>query len=132
MAASTGASSAPTFIDSARASVFRKSVVGAIKAAFGIVKKVFRIKAEAAGLDRDFVEKAIASADPDPGALEEFCDSLDALLKKHNCEPKNSEEISFGLNTLRLAAPWALTFSMLNAEIQRKRAAEITAAKGVK
>lgn len=108
-----------------RALVFRRAIVNAVKGAFGILKKLIRIKADAAGVDEKFTEKALASCESDPTALTDFCDSLDAVLAKYNIEPKHCEEISLIVDGGRLLAPYALLLATFNAEIKRNRVRDL-------
>lgn len=115
---------ASTPVYSPAAEIFRKSVVSAVKGVFGIFKDLVKIKARAAGIDEVFTAKTLKEAAPDDEKLNNFCESLDAVLKKHNAQPKNAEEISLVINGVSLISPMVLLLSTFNQEIERKRALE--------
>ncbi len=114
----------PAATDPAGASLFRKAAVAAVKGVLAVFKQIIRIKAGAAGLDKEFTEKALRTAEPDPEVLSDFNESLELVMRKHNVAPKNSEEWALAINAGRLAAPFLLLFTTFNAEIERKRAME--------
>jgi hypothetical protein len=109
--------------------LFRRSVSSAVKGLLDFAKGFAKKKAVDAGLETEFAEKALREADPDPEVLRDFSDSLETVLKKYNVNTEYSPEIALGVSVVRLSAPYVLLIQTFNAEIQRKRAAEIAAIK---
>lgn len=79
---------------------------------------------DAAELDRDFSDRALKKCEPSSEALDRWSDSLDAVLKKHNVEPKHSEEIAFAVNSVELLTPFGVLLAELKGEIRRRKERE--------
>lgn len=104
-------------------SLFRKAIVGAARSVFGILGDVIKIFGREP-FGEKFCDEIVAKAKPDPAALDEWSDSLETLLAKHNIKTANAPEYTFALNTLRMLAPYGLILAEIRAEIARKRALE--------
>lgn len=89
-----------------------------------MIKGVLTIKADAAGIDREFTKKALEEALPGQREIDDFADSLDAVLKKHGVEPKSTEEINLAIDGLNLFTGFPLLLATFNAEIERKKKLE--------
>lgn len=113
-------------VDSARASLFRRSVTSACRSVLKILTGIVRVYMDAAGLDGKFSDRALSKCEPTPEALERWTESLDAVLKKHSVEPKHSEEIALAVNTCELVAPFGILLAELKGEIRRQREAKPT------
>ena len=111
-------------VDSARASLFRRSVTSAARSLLKILTSIVRVYMDAAELDAKFSDRALAKCQPDGEALNRWTDSLDAVLKKHNCEPKHSEEIALAVNTAEMLAPFGVLLAEIKGEIRRRRETE--------
>lgn len=111
----------PAGTDSGISALFRRSCVASVKGALGILRAIVAAYAGAAGVAPAFTAKALAKADPDPEALSDFTESLDAVLKKRNIQPENAEEWALAINGARLVAPYALLIAEFKAEIHRNR-----------
>ena len=72
-------------------------------------------------LDEKFIEDRLAKkCEPNPQALSDFSDSLQAVLAKHNVQPKNSEEWALAINALEIASPYFFVLTELNEEIKKQ------------
>lgn len=101
--------------------IFRRSCVKSVKGFLGILKAVLETYMNAAGCRPAFTEKTLAKAEPDAEALNDFTESLDAVMKKRNIAPENAEEWALGFNTVRLLAPYGLILAECRGEFQRNR-----------
>ncbi len=110
--------------DSLGDALLHRTIVRAARGIIGAAGTVLKRLALKAGLDRAFVEGAVASAEPEAEALADFSESLDAVLKKYQVRTEYAPEVSLALSTVRLAAPFWLTYRMLKDEIERKRTQE--------
>lgn len=100
---------------------FRRAVSSSIKSVFAILSAIVAGYADASEIDPDFTDKAIAKAMPKDDDIDAFNDDLDAVLKKHNVQPKNSEEWALAINGLKMAAPLAVLVFEFRRELRRKR-----------
>jgi len=100
--------------------LFRKAACAGVKATFGAANAVTRYFARRAELGDAFTDKLVKSLAPDPDALADFVESLDAVLKKHNWQPKSAEEWALAINFVRLMTPYGTAIAELRAEIRRK------------
>ena len=115
--------------DPALDALFRRSVASAVKGLLGFAKGFAKKKAGDAGLNPDFTEKALREADPEPEVLTDFSDSLETVLKKYNASTEYSPEIALAISVARLGSPYVLLIQTFNAEIARKKRAEMLAEK---
>lgn len=100
---------------------FRRSVSSSVKSIFSILGAIVAGYADAAEIDPEFTDKALEKAMPDEKAIADFNDDLDAVLEKHNIQPKNSEEYALAINGLKMAAPLAVLVFEFRRELRRKR-----------
>jgi hypothetical protein len=102
--------------------LFRKCVAGGAKGVPEGLNEITRVLANQAGIDKDFTEKTLARAKPEPDALDNFADSVDLVLSKHAPQLKEGGEWScLALSTARLAAPYGVLWYEFIKEIQRKK-----------
>lgn len=100
---------------------FRRAVASSVKSFFGILSAFVSGYADASGIDPDFTDKAISKAMPSDDDIAAFNDDLDAVLRKHNVAPKNSEEWALAINGLKMAAPFAVLILEFRRELRRQR-----------
>lgn len=100
---------------------FRRSVSSSIKSVFAILSAIVAGYADASEIDPEFTDRALEKAMPKDEDIAAFNDDLDAVLKKHNVEPKNSEEWALAINGLKMAAPFAVLIFEFRRELRRKR-----------
>lgn len=112
---------APAIADNSVSALFRRSCVASVKGVLGILKSICGVYANAAGCRPEFTAKTLASAEPDPGALADFTESLEVVMKKRNIQPENAEEWALAINGARLLAPYALLIAEFKGEINRNR-----------
>lgn len=108
-------------VATARGELFRRSVTAAARSALKILTAVVRVYMDAAELDAKFCDRAISKCEPSGDALNRWSESLDAVLKKHNVEPKHSEEIALAVNTAELLVPFGVLIAELKGEIRRRK-----------
>lgn len=109
--------------DNDGATLFRRSVVRSVKGLLAILGSVVGIYGKAAGCRPAFVDEKLKEAAPDEAALNDFTDSLDAVMKKRNIQPENAEEWSLAINGGRLLAPYGVLVFEFRQEVKRQAAA---------
>lgn len=105
-------------------SVFRLVVVSGVESAFSCAETVTEVLAEAAELNPKVVERAIAKINPPKEKVERFQTMLKLLLEKHKYQPENLELKGTIMAGLDCASGMAAGWTMLAAEILRKRREE--------
>lgn len=110
--------------DFAIGALFRRVVCSSVKSAIGVCDAITRLFGKQAGCRTDFVEKCIAANKPEEKAIEEFTECLDLVLKKHNVQPKNAEEIALGIAAVNLFKGYPLMWFEFRAEMQRNASAQ--------
>lgn len=104
--------------------LLRKSIRVLVKGAITFFKQLIRIKADAIDLEKDFVEETLKQCDPDPEALDNFCESAELLMEKYKISTEYAPEIAFFGNGAQLFSPLILTCKRFDAEILRRRKME--------
>lgn len=101
-------------VDSASGGIlFRKAAVACFKFCFTIASSIVGSQAKKTGYNDDELKALKKSLEPDPDALKDTVESLDAVLKKHRIQPKNAEEWALAMNLCRLFSPHATAFMQL-------------------
>lgn len=103
--------------------LFRRSVVASVKGALAMLGSCVGIYGRRAGCRPAFVAEKLKEAAPDEAALNDFTDSLDAVLKKRNIQPENAEEWALAVNGVRLLAPYGQLVFEFRQEVRRQAAA---------
>jgi hypothetical protein len=83
------------------------------------------VRAAQAGLEKDFIDAAIKEGLPQKEQVDDFANSLDAVLKKHGVEPDNCEEWTLAIDGLNLFSGFPAMFAMFKEEIERKKQLEL-------
>jgi len=104
--------------------LFRRIVVKAATSEIHFLKAVVEIKGESAGLEKEFLTRALAAASPEQKSFDELAESADYVAIKYGWNVDRMPEIALALDVVHLHAPFVTLFLALNAEIKRKRAAE--------
>jgi len=107
--------------------LFRRIVVKAAQGEISFLKAVVEIKSASAGLDEKFTADALTRATPEKKTYDELAESADYVAIKYGWNVDKMPEIALALDVLHIHAPFATLFMALNAEIKRKRTAEIAA-----
>ena len=110
--------------DPAVASLFREVCVGAVEGTLDFLNRITRVVAEFTGYEEKFIDRAITAATPAPKAVLRFTKSLDAVMKKHNVQPKNAEEWALVISAGNLVSGYGAMFLMFAAENKRRAKAE--------
>jgi hypothetical protein len=121
-----GAAAAPV-VDPNFDALFRRSVLSAVKGVLGFAKNLVRSKAGAAGLDKDFTERTLRECEPEPEVMADFSESLEIVLQKYNAKTQYAPEIALAIAASRLGSPYVMLLKSFNAEIARRKAAELKA-----
>ena len=110
--------------DSPAHQLFRRVVSKLAASEISFLTAVVEIKAEAAGLEDQFIKQAVTAAAPAPKAFDDVGESADLVAIKYGWNVDKLPEIALGADLLAMHLPFAKLFMALNSEIKRKRAAE--------
>lgn len=67
----------------------------------------------------EWVKEVFDRAKPEQQTLDDFAESLGAVLAKHSVQVENSEEISLAINGVKLVAPYGTVIMEIRGYIER-------------
>lgn len=116
----------PAPVDAMRVKIFVAGCVGILRGAVGFAKKWLRSNAEAAKIDKNFTEKAIAEGSPTENDYKEWGDALEVCAHQYGWDFEHMPAVTLGVRTVAIFAPFASLAGEFKKEIARQRAKEIS------
>lgn len=104
--------------------LLHRAIIGTFQSVIKGVARYCRILAAEAGMKPEWVERNMATAEPDAEALADWSKSASLVMEKYGVRSEYSPEISLAVNTARLLAPYGVIIVELRAEIARRKAVE--------